>query len=111
MHTEGYIQLHELPDSSTLLVKIHNNFDFRIQKSFMDIFKNKEYPAYVIDLTEAAYIDSIALGMLLLLHRRACKECGTIRVVGCSETVLHSLRTAHFDRFFDIEGLSDVASA
>lgn len=110
MHNEGYIRLRESPYRSEIVIKIYNTFDFRVQKSFFDVFKHQKYASYIIDLTEATYIDSTALGMLLVLYRMVHKDGSTIRIIGCCDAIMRILHIAHFHRFFEIEGISDMAS-
>lgn len=110
MNNAGYIKPRESSHPSELIIKAYNKFDFHSQKSFFDILSQKKYAAYTIDLTEASYIDSIALGMLLVLHHMVHQDGCTIRIIGCCDAILHILHIAHFERFFEIEGISDMAS-
>lgn len=111
MRQEGYVNVWESQNPSEIVIKIYNSFDAKLQKRFFDALHHKNYASYIIDLTEASYIDSTALGMLMVLYRMAHKEGGTIRIIGCCEAILRILHIANFNRFFEIEGIGDMASA
>lgn len=57
-------------------------------------------PNVIIDLSDTAYIDSAALGMLLLARHRAEQRGKTITLQGATGTVLQVLQIANFDRLF-----------
>jgi anti-anti-sigma factor len=56
----------------------------------------------VIDLKEATYLDSSALGMLLLLRDHAGGEDSCIRLVNSSSDVRKILAISNFHKLFDI---------
>ena len=55
-----------------------------------------------LDLSEVDYIDSSALGMLLLLQEKAEKNTIKITLIGCQRPVLRALTMANFHRLFKI---------
>ena len=54
------------------------------------------------DLTEFDYIDSSALGMLLVLREHSGGEMARIEITHCRPEVHKILLSAHFDRLFSI---------
>ena len=62
----------------------------------------KKLSAVVVDLKEATYLDSSALGMLLLLRDHAGGDNSDIRVVNSSTDVKKILAISNFDKLFDI---------
>ena len=56
----------------------------------------------MVDLKEATYLDSSALGMLLLLRDHAGGDESDIRVVNSSTDVKKILAISNFDKLFDI---------
>ena len=56
----------------------------------------------VVDLKDATYLDSSALGMLLLLREHAGGDESDIRVVNSSPDVRKILGISNFDKLFDI---------
>ncbi|MGH8376937.1 MAG: STAS domain-containing protein, partial [Pseudomonas sp.] len=58
--------------------------------------------AVVVDLKDATYLDSSALGMLLLLRDHAGGDDSDVRVVNSSTDVRKILAISNFDKLFDI---------
>ncbi|MNJ01264.1 hypothetical protein D3C73_1608430 [compost metagenome] len=56
----------------------------------------------VVDLKDATYLDSSALGMLLLLRDHAGGDESDVRLVNSSTDVRKILAISNFDKLFDI---------
>ncbi len=56
----------------------------------------------MVDLRKATYLDSSALGMLLLLRDHAGGDSSDIRVVNSNSDVRKILAISNFDKLFDI---------
>ena len=56
----------------------------------------------MVDLKEATYVDSSALGMLLLLRDHAGGDSSEIRVINSNPDVLKIFNISNFDKLFDI---------
>jgi len=97
-------------DGRELFIKIKGRFDFSIHQLFREAYNKDDVQnsSYQIDLSETEYIDSAALGMLLLLRERAGGDNAKIRIAGCSEDVQRILEVSNFHQMFEIEG--DVSS-
>jgi len=91
-------------NNGTLTLHIRDRFDFSLHRDFRAAHEGAGGVShYVVDLTQAGYMDSSALGMLLLLREWA-QGCGAdIRIVTGSPIVRKVLATAHFDKLFQIE--------
>ncbi|NIP95346.1 MAG: STAS domain-containing protein, partial [Akkermansiaceae bacterium] len=57
----------------------------------------------VIDMAEVEYMDSAALGMLLLLRECHGGEEARIRIINCKEGPKKILAISNFHRLFDID--------
>ncbi|MEO5335082.1 MAG: STAS domain-containing protein [Magnetococcus sp. YQC-5] len=57
---------------------------------------------FVVDLAGTEYIDSSALGMLLLLREETDTNDANVEIVNARPEVLKILTTANFDRLFKI---------
>ena len=57
---------------------------------------------YVVDLKEATYLDSSALGMLLLLRDHAGGDDAEVQVINSNSDVRKILAISNFDKLFDI---------
>ncbi|QUX92813.1 anti-anti-sigma factor [Marinomonas sp. A3A] len=85
----------------TILVK--GRFDYSCHKMFKETFTAvSKVKSYEINLAEVSYLDSSALGMLLLLRDHAGAEKAQIRLVHVNSAVIDILKIANFHRLFDI---------
>ncbi|MEC9085422.1 MAG: STAS domain-containing protein, partial [Pseudomonadota bacterium] len=64
------IETRRSDDGKTLTICVEGRFDFSTHQSFRDAYEHSEPTVshYVIDLSDTTYLDSSALGMLLLLR-------------------------------------------
>lgn len=87
-----------------LIIAIDGRFDFSAHKDFRDAYEDlDEKPnSYRIDMTEAQYIDSSALGMLLLLRDHAGGDSADVEIVNCNADVKKILTISNFDQLFTI---------
>lgn len=90
-----------------LTIRLEGRFDFSTHRAFREAIKNAvANPAIkevVLDLLKAEYIDSSALGMLLL-SRENCTGAGkSIRITNPRGTVKEVLHIASFEKLFTIE--------
>ncbi|MNT67857.1 STAS domain protein [compost metagenome] len=90
------------PDGEKLTISVKGRFDFAKHQDFRASYENKALKAVVVDLKEATYLDSSALGMLLLLRDHAGGDDSDIRVVNSSSDVRKILAISNFDKLFDI---------
>lgn len=87
--------------NATVTLVVKGRFDYSCQQEFRECFGR--YPKgshYIIDLHEVAYIDSSALGMLLLLRDHAGGDASNVIIKGASDFVGSALRMARFERLF-----------
>ena len=90
-------------DSKRLTISITGRFDFSAHKAFRDSYEAcKDAEGYTVDLREANYLDSSALGMLLLLRDHAGGDNGSVEIVNCSADVRKILTISNFDQLFTI---------
>ncbi|VVN47785.1 STAS-domain containing protein [Pseudomonas fluorescens] len=89
-------------DGQQLTISIKGRFDFAKHQEFRQSYEDKKLSAVVVDLKEATYLDSSALGMLLLLRDHAGGDNADIRVVNSSSDVKKILAISNFDKLFDI---------
>lgn len=87
-----------------LVIVVQGRFDFSQHKSFRDAYRDQtgQVKEYVVDLTQASYLDSSALGMLLLLRERAGDENAKVVIKGATSEVRRVLDIANFGRLFTI---------
>jgi len=91
-------------DEKTITIRVDGRFDFSCQKEFRETYRNNCSPGQVfqVELARTEYMDSSALGMLLLLkeHADGCK--GKVILNKPAEGIRKILDMANFKRQFDI---------
>lgn len=92
-------------DGSVVTLVIAGRFDFNLHKVFRKAYE--EYGGnvkrYVIDLKETVYMDSSALGMLLLLRDHAGGDGSNISLLNARSELKKILAIANFNKLFNIE--------
>lgn len=90
-------------DSGTVTIAVRGRFDFSTHQEFLKVYKQhpKGKKRFVVDLQQADYMDSSAMGMLLQLRDHSDKG-GAVRLVNGSDGIREILRIANFDKLFDI---------
>ena len=90
-------------DGSETVMKIAGRFDFSLHKDFRESYKDApENQSYVVDMAGADYMDSSALGMLLLLREHAGNDSARIKIQGCQPAIKQIFSISNFDKLFDI---------
>lgn len=92
-------------DGKTLTISITGRFDITAYKDFGESYKGKldSISECVIDMAEVEYLDSSALGMLLMLRERSGGNGEAISIVNCNSGVKQIFQTANFDKLFQIQ--------
>ncbi|MEO1231564.1 MAG: STAS domain-containing protein [Myxococcota bacterium] len=91
--------IHTDRKDNEVTIAISGRFDFNAHREFREAVKAVSDGARcVVDLEKATYLDSSALGMLLLL-KDASKD---VRIIKCSDEVRKVLEIANFHRLFDV---------
>jgi len=88
-----------------LTVQVEGRFDFSAHQEFRDAYEKTEDSVknYVIDMSRATYLDSSALGMLLLLRDHAGGDSANVRITKCNQDVKKILTISNFEQLFTIE--------
>lgn len=93
----------EINDSVAKLI-LKGRFDFNSQRFFRSSYDaplgNSEVKQLEIDMGDVEYLDSSALGMLLLLKERASAAGKDIVLANCRGTVKQVLEIANFNKLF-----------
>ncbi len=91
-------------DGSELRIVIDGRFDYNVHTDFKDSYRNLSPEIrYVIELSQATYIDSSALGMLLLLREYAGENDADIRLLNCSPDLRKIFSVSNMDKIFVME--------
>ncbi len=92
-------------EGSTLTIKVTGRFDFSVHQEFRLAYEGltPSPTQYVIDLGETSYLDSSALGMLLLLRDFSGGDSADIRISNCNQDVRKILAISNFEQLFRID--------
>ncbi len=85
-------------------IKLPQRFDHAVTGNFRQaygqVLTDMTEPLIEIDFNAVEYIDSAALGSLLLLRERAEKAARSITLANCKPAVMRVLKVANFHRMF-----------
>ena len=85
-------------------ISISGRFDFSCHKEFRETYNGTPSSnEFIIDLSGTEYVDSSALGMMLLLREHADSDGANIVVKGCRKEVKDILIVSNFDKLFKID--------
>ncbi|MFA6015227.1 MAG: STAS domain-containing protein [Gallionellaceae bacterium] len=91
-------------DVATLI--LGGRFDFNVHRDFKEIYSSALADDAIqkieVNLAEVDYLDSSALGMLLMLRERAQNVNKTVALLSPNETVVKILDIANFHKLFTI---------
>ena len=92
-------------DGAVLTINIEGRFDFSSHQEFRRAYENvSKAPAeYVVDMKATTYLDSSALGMLLLLRDYAGGDSSNISIANCNDDVKKILSISNFEQLFTIK--------
>ena len=93
-------------DGKLVTIQISGQFNFSVYKEFRAAYQRSEQLeacAYIIDMAGTDYMDSSALGMLLLLRERAGSDKAEIAITHCNPEIRKIFRISNFDRLFKID--------
>ncbi len=92
-------------DGKTLTILISGHFDFKSHQEFRKAYEQSDGAGvgYVIDMDSAEYMDSSALGMLLMLREHAGGDSGDVRIINTRGEIGNILSISNFQKLFKIE--------
>jgi anti-anti-sigma factor len=92
-------------DGKTVTMCLSGRFEFADHADFRAGY-NLVSPAnssYILDMSRVDYMDSAALGMLVVLYERTGKDRKRVVLKGCAPEVLNILEISKFDQLLTIE--------
>jgi len=98
-------------DGKKVHINISGRFDYKVSQAFRDSYRRitgQDSMSYYVDLSDANYMDSSALGMLLLLREHAKCHGGAVYIERPSEQVDTILKVANFEQLFTINYTSGI---
>lgn len=92
-------------DQQELTINVSGRFDFSTHQEFRACYENLDGKPqrFVIDMKEATYLDSSALGMLLLLRDFAGGDDADVCLNNCSRDIKKILTISNFEQLFVVQ--------
>ena len=92
--------------NNTVVIHITGRFDFNLHRDFRHAYEDVQQrlpkPVFTIDLSGTEYMDSSALGMLLLLREYAGGDQAAVSIINARPEVKKILDIANFNRLFKL---------
>lgn len=91
-------------DSSTV-IHLSGRFDFNSHREFREAVENalkETKPILEVDLAGVDYLDSSALGMLLMLRDKARSNGRSVALANCRGAVKQVIEIANFSKLFAV---------
>jgi len=91
-------------DGNQLKIHIAGRFDFSSHQEFRGCYEklDSQPSTFKLDMQETTYLDSSALGMLLLLRDHAGGDKAHIEIANCNPDVKKILTISNFQKLFAI---------
>jgi anti-anti-sigma factor len=93
--------------SGKAMIALNGRFDFHAHREFKDCYdvplKSGEVKELEIDMGRVEYLDSAALGMLLMLKEKAGSANKTVALTNCRGAIRQVLDIANFGELFPIK--------
>jgi HptB-dependent secretion and biofilm anti anti-sigma factor len=97
------MSLETVKQGDSTIIKINGRFDFSCHSAFREAYSGSPTGTeFVVDMAEASYMDSAALGMLLLLREHVQQQGGRVTITNCRGQTYDVLQIANFHRLFKI---------
>lgn len=97
------VQIHD----RSARIAMSGRFDFEVHRDFkncyMPLLDNVAVREIEIEMSKVDYLDSAALGMLMLLHERAKEASKPIALVNASGVASQVMEVANFSKIFNIK--------
>lgn len=87
-------------------MQVPERFDFSYHKDFTEqyqrILDEGGITEIILDFSRVSYLDSSALGMMVLFQKKAKSNNINVRIRGAKASAREILQIANFDRLFEI---------
>jgi anti-anti-sigma factor len=100
------MQINTNEDGQKAVLKLEGRFDFNASREFRDsyeqILSRRQIESIDVDLADVNYLDSSALGMLLLLREKAEPAGVKLSLINSRGAVRQILEVANFHKLFTL---------
>lgn len=97
--------LNTVVNGDVVTISINGIFDVSVYELFKEACSAhlSDSVKFVIDLNKTTYMDSSALGMLLLLREKTQGDKERVKLINVGENILSILEVAQFQQLFNIQ--------
>lgn len=98
------MSIHVKEEQGVVTMYINGSFDLSAYQTFKAAYEGRDglTTHFVVNFKRATYIDSSALGMLLLLREKTAGDRNRLRLINATGEVASILQIAQFDQLFSI---------
>ena len=96
------LQVAESEQGKTLTLSVEGRFDFGMYDAFRNAYTRSSASHFVVDLARTEYLDSSALGLLVLLREHAGGDDASVEIINCTSEIRRILTIANFHRLFAV---------
>lgn len=90
-------------EGNNVIIDVSGRFDFSVQSDFRQAYEaGTSASKFVVNFATADYMDSSALGMLLLLRDFAGGDSANVKLANCRAEIKNILEISNFGKLFDI---------
>jgi anti-anti-sigma factor len=88
---------------NTRIISVSGRFDFDVHREFREAYKNAVKDInFILDLQSTEYLDSSALGMILLLREFVNEDRRRLRIINSNPQVKEIFAVCNMDKIIDI---------
>jgi anti-anti-sigma factor len=91
-------------EGTEITISVVGRFDFNLHQKFRSVLgqASGRILTFTVDLQQSDYMDSAALGMLLLLLDKVGGHKDRVKIINPNQTIRKILEIANFDKLFTI---------
>jgi HptB-dependent secretion and biofilm anti anti-sigma factor len=91
--------------SETVTIRLPDRFDYAYHRQFSENYQSylgsQTVSELILDFSQVGYLDSAALGMMVLLQKKISSEGKKVKIKGARGTTMEILRMANMQNIFE----------
>lgn len=94
-------------DGKVVTIKIDGRFTFHQHREFRETYREIDASnvQFIIDMRNTEYMDSAALGMMLLLRDHAGGDNADIKIINCNDSLSKLIELSNFHKLFNVRNI------
>lgn len=95
--------------ANSVVLRVVGEFTFSINREFREAYKSHpDADSFTVDLSQASYMDSAGLGMLVQLRDFAGGTPEAVSIAGANGVIKNILEVANFNKLFRLKSANTV---